>query len=87
VIGLFDREVNNKLDLESIEAIKLIEPQNGFYLGSAINNGLFSVNNKDHIFSIITEEDYYLNGYRLLKNNDLSWYSYGYYLEKINEIK
>ena len=87
VIGFFDREVNNKLDLESIETIKLIEPQNGFYLGSAINNGLFSVNNKDQIFSIITEDDYYLNGYRLLKNNDLSWYSYGYYLEKIKEIK
>lgn len=83
VIGFFDREINNNLDLESIETIKLIEPQNGLYLGSAINNGLFSINYEDKIFSIITEDDYYLNGYRLFNNNDLSWYSYGYYLEKI----
>ncbi len=86
-VGFFNREINNNIDLQLIENIEIIEPQNGLYIGSAENNGLFNINDQDYIYSVITEKDYYLNGYRLFKKDDLSWYSYGHYLNKIKDLE
>lgn len=88
VVLLSDKKINNYQDLLSLNNAKLIEPQNGMYLGNLENKDGLLFLDSGNIFSIITDNDYYLHENRLFREKtNRDWYSYGYYLQKINELE
>ena len=82
-------EIKESQDIEDMMDMELIEPQTGMYVNKAENNGVFQINNSENqVGQIITDNDYYMHNSVLYRNNTEShWYSYGYYLNKINELE
>lgn len=87
-----NKEIKEVSDLEEFTEGYLIEPQGGILNNSKIiNNGLLVNAEEDNlIYSIITENDYYMHELILFDTNDYEshkWYSYNYYLEKIKNLE
>ncbi len=89
LIMLSEEEINESQDIEDLDNIELLEPQNGLYIGKAKNNGIFETKNSENqVGQIITSNDYYMHNSVLYSNNlESHWYSYGYYYNKIIELE
>jgi len=89
LIMLSKEKINESQDIENLEYIKLLEPQNGLYIGTAKNHGIFETENSENqVGQIITHNDYYMHNSFLYRNNNKNqWYSYGYYYNKILELE
>lgn len=85
LVMLSKQKINNGTDLKNITDIELIEPQNGLYVEKATNYDFFKTDSGYKIRQIITDNDYYMHDSILFNNDNKTWYSYGYYYNKILE--
>jgi hypothetical protein len=90
VVLISKNKINNFEEINLLKDSYLIEPQTGRFIDFVEYNGfLEEKNNFGYIYYIITDNDFYIHKDVLKLNNSFEneWYSYNYYLEKINFLE